>query len=85
MTSGGDIIGDDGLTITTGGTTDIILDSDVQVTGTLSVALGATFETLIQLEPSDDPPTGAGLGYIYCDTDGHLYFYNGATWKQIDN
>jgi|WetSurMetagenome_2_1015567.scaffolds.fasta_scaffold835854_2 hypothetical protein len=34
--------------------------------------------------PRADPPT-ASEGMIYADTDHHLYYYNGSTWKQLDN
>ncbi len=39
----------------------------------------------IRLYPSPDPPSTPFEGMIYSDTDHHLYYYNGTTWKQLDN
>ena len=39
----------------------------------------------VKLFPADDPPATAEEGMIYSDTDHHLYYYNGTTWKQLDN
>lgn len=41
--------------------------------------------TALALLPSDDPPASPTEGMIYADTDHHLYYYNGTTWKQLDN
>ncbi len=38
-----------------------------------------------KLDLLDDPPNLAEEGMIYADTDHHLYYYNGTTWKQLDN
>ncbi len=48
-------------------------------------AASATFSTLVQLTPTADPPGSPAEGMIYADTDHHLYYYNGTTWKQLDN
>ncbi len=42
-------------------------------------------DSLIKLLPLDDPPSQVEEGMIYADTDHHLYYYNGTTWKQLDN
>lgn len=39
----------------------------------------------VKLFPADDPPATAEEGMIYSDTDHHIYYYNGTTWKQLDN
>jgi hypothetical protein len=40
---------------------------------------------LLCLTPIATPPASATEGMIYADTDHHLYYYNGTTWKQLDN
>lgn len=39
----------------------------------------------LQLVPQANPPATASEGMIYADTDHHLYYYNGTSWKQLDN
>lgn len=54
----------------------------------LTVASATYLGNLAALTPLADPPTAnptPALGMIYCDTDGHLYFFNGSTWLQLDN
>jgi len=43
------------------------------------------FYSVIRCQPRADPPASAQEGQIYADTDHHLYYYNGSTWKQLDN
>lgn len=43
------------------------------------------FNSLLKLTPIADPPDPAEEGMIYADTDHHLYYHNGTTWKQLDN
>ena len=45
----------------------------------------ATIQTIAKLLPTADPPGSPSLGWIYADTDTHLYFYNGSSWVQLDN
>lgn len=52
-------------------------------TGTSVLLDGA--KSLLKLPPIADPPSPASEGMIYADTDHHLYYYNGTTWKQLDN
>ncbi len=40
---------------------------------------------VLTLTPIADPPSNPAEGMIYADTDHHLYYYNGSTWKQLDN
>lgn len=41
---------------------------------------------IAKLPVTADPPTvNVQEGMIYCDTDHHIYYYNGSTWKQLDN
>ncbi len=58
---------------------------DIQVTsptdGTFSFRGTGAFKLPLQ----SDPPSPAEEGMIYADTDHHLYYYNGTTWKQLDN
>ena len=44
----------------------------------------ATIQTIVKLLPTADPPSSPSLGWIYADTDTHLYFYNGSAWVQLD-
>lgn len=44
-----------------------------------------TLNAVLKLTPMADPPASAEEGMIYSDTDHHLYYYNGSTWKQLDN
>lgn len=44
-----------------------------------------TINNILKLTPINEPPTPASEGMIYADTDHHLYYYNGSTWKQLDN
>jgi hypothetical protein len=39
----------------------------------------------VGLTPTASPPATVAEGDIYADTDHHLYYYNGTTWKQLDN
>lgn len=50
-----------------------------------STFASTTLGTVAKLTPQADPPANPALGWIYCDTDTHLYLYNGTTWKQLDN
>jgi len=43
-----------------------------------------TFQGCISLIPQALPPGTPVEGMIYSDTDHHLYFYDGSTWKQLD-
>ncbi len=54
-------------------------DGIVDINGSLLV------ERFFQLTPLADAPTPSVEGMIYADTDHHLYYYNGTTWKQLDN
>ncbi len=55
----------------------------------MQVTQNGVFEFLgngaMKLTPQSDPPSPAEEGMIYADTDHHLYYYNGATWKVLDN
>lgn len=44
-----------------------------------------TINAVLKLTPMADPPGSPEEGMIYADTDHHLYYYNGSTWKQLDN
>jgi hypothetical protein len=44
-----------------------------------------TLSSAMKLTPHSDPPSSAAEGQIYADTDHHLYYYNGSSWKQLDN
>ncbi len=71
--NGGDIL------ITPGSGTGSGRNGIVDINGTLLV------ENLFQLSPLAGAPSPAVEGMIYADTDHHLYYYNGTTWKQLDN
>jgi len=63
--------------------TNNIADSSIQVSlngGSFSIGGGPLW-----LSPQADPPGSPAEGMIYADTDHHLYYYNGTTWKQLDN
>jgi hypothetical protein len=51
-----------------------------------SVKFGGNVYTsrTFQVLPNASPPL-TKEGVIYSDTDHHLYYYNGTTWKQLDN
>lgn len=44
-----------------------------------------TINSILKLTPQASPPGSPVEGQIYSDTDHHLYFYDGSTWKQLDN
>ena len=46
---------------------------------------GPVSANFMKLVPQADPPGSPAEGMIYADTDHHLYYYNGTTWKQLDN
>ncbi len=50
-----------------------------------SAAGFAYFSDAMKLTLRAEPPTEAGEGTIYVDTDHHIYFHNGTTWVQLDN
>ncbi len=53
---------------------------------TLSTTGTSTIGAVLKLAPSDAAPASPTEGMIYSNsTDHHLYFYNGTTWKQLDN
>ncbi len=39
----------------------------------------------IKLAPQSDAPDTPEEGMVYAGVDHHLYYYNGTTWKQLDN
>jgi hypothetical protein len=43
-----------------------------------------TISDFLKLKPRASAPT-ASEGKCYAGTDHHLYYYNGSTWKQLDN
>lgn len=45
----------------------------------------STIGTALKLSPSNTAPNTPSEGMIYCGTDHHIYYYNGTTWKQLDN
>ena len=59
-------------------------------TGNIVLSTGPTLTTVnitdvIKLTPTASPPAGAIEGMIYADTDHHLYYFDGTSWKQLDN
>lgn len=63
-------------------------------TGTLRgvKVLGASLQTpdltapTLKVVPQSSPPSSPSEGMIYGNSsDHHLYYYNGSTWKQLDN
>ena len=59
-------------------------------TGNIVLSTGPTMTAvnitdLIKLTPTASPPAGATEGMIYADTDHHLYYFDGTSWKQLDN
>ena len=59
-------------------------------TGDIVLSTGPTLTTVnitdvIKLTPTASPPAGATEGMIYADTDHHLYYFDGTSWKQLDN
>ena len=58
---------------------------DLQSDGTLNVVGNISMGSVLKMTPLADPPTSPSLGWIYVDTDTHIYMYNGTTWKQLDN
>ena len=53
--------------------------TEVKTTGSINMG------SVLKMTPLADPPTSPSLGWIYVDTDTHIYMYNGTTWKQLDN
>lgn len=62
-----------------------ILDNRLTVTGATVFETYVTIEECIKLTPTVSPPNNPVKGWIYMDTDGHMYCYNGIAWKQLDN
>lgn len=59
-------------------------------TGNIVLSTGPTLTTVnitdvIKLTPTASPPAGATEGMIYADTDHHIYYFDGTSWKQLDN
>ena len=59
-------------------------------TGNIVLSTGPTLTTVnitdvIKLTPTASPPAGATEGMIYANTDHHLYYFDGTSWKQLDN
>jgi len=60
------------------------------VLASLAVSGAATFSAVTlgavaKLTPTADPPASPAEGWIYADTDHHLYYHNGTSWLQLDN
>jgi hypothetical protein len=45
----------------------------------------ARFDQCLTLKPLASAPGSPTEGMIYADQNHHLYYYNGTTWKQLDN
>lgn len=45
----------------------------------------ATPKLIYKLTPVATPPADPEEGWIYADTDHHIYMYNGTAWVQVDN
>ena len=64
---------------------------NIKTTGTKNLLLRAAstgiviIDDVLKLTPQADPPGTPVEGELYADTDHHLYYYNGTTWKQLDN
>jgi hypothetical protein len=72
-------------TIANGSNTATILDDNGTDVWMGENGQAATIQTIAKLLPTADPPGSPSLGWIYADTDTHLYFYNGSSWVQLDN
>jgi hypothetical protein len=60
-------------------------DDYYNLTRSSTLVLGLKVNMPLNLAP-DSTPASAIEGDIYADSgDHHLYFYNGTTWKQLDN
>lgn len=62
---------------------------DNAVQGPLALRIEAdgavTIGQLLKLTPLASAPASPAEGWLYAGTDHHLYFFNGTTWKQLDN
>lgn len=56
-----------------------------QASANTSTARPAVTASFVYLNPEPNPPGSPFEGMIYAKTDHHLYYYNGTTWKQLDN
>jgi hypothetical protein len=56
-------------------------------TGTAQSYFGGkvTINQFLALTPQSSAPSPAAEGQVYAGTDHHLYYYNGTSWKQLDN
>lgn len=50
------------------------------------LALNVCFGGLdvMQFTPQAQPPANPQVGWVYVNTDNHIYYYNGASWVQLD-
>jgi len=86
-------------TLTDGATNEIALGANVIANGSNTATIlnnegtdvymgqngqATTIQTVVKLIPSTAPTTPTE-GMIYSGTDHHLYYYNGSSWKQLDN
>ncbi len=62
-----------------------IVINSAGITPTYSDVLLNDLGAFGKLLPTVNPPSNPVEGWIYADTDHHLYYYNGTTWKQLDN
>jgi len=53
--------------------------------GTSTPQVSCHISGALSLIPQASPPSYAGEGTIYMDTDHHLYVHNGTGWVQMDN
>jgi hypothetical protein len=50
--------------------------------GTLDPQQKVHITGVLRLEPQASPPTG-GLGDLYVNADGTLFFHNGTEWRAV--
>jgi len=51
----------------------------------INTTANITMGEILKLTPRSSAPSSPSLGWVYVNTDTHIYMYNGTTWKQLDN
>ena len=58
---------------------------DNYFTNNIETAESVTIGDVLKITPQASAPSDPALGWVYVDTDNHIYFYNGSGWVQMDN
>lgn len=72
------------LTIGTPTNNKVKVYADTVFANVVSLTNVINISNFLKLTPMADPPSPAEEGQVYADTDHHIYYYDGTSWKPLD-